>query len=53
MMTMTKRRNRRVPFVFFGSFRLSNRVERRRVRDDLRRGIEPSPKYATGKFWTD
>lgn len=41
------------PHVFHGSDWLSSRELRRRVRQLLRRGIEPEPRYATGKFWTD
>ena len=39
--------------VFHGSERLRGKRERRRARQDLRRGREPQPIYRTGKFWTD
>lgn len=41
------------PFVFFGSWRKSNRDERRIVKETLRRGDEPEPQYRTGKYWID
>lgn len=43
----------KVPWVFFGSEKLTARRERKRAKRDLKRGIEPALKYRTGKFWTD
>lgn len=39
--------------ITFGSDILPHRNIRRRVKALLRRGIEPEPKYRTGKYWTD
>lgn len=50
---MRGRKHRKVWWVFFGSERLTNKDERRHVKEDLKRGREPQPKYTTGKFWTD
>lgn len=43
----------KIPWVFFGSERLRNKSERRKAKQELKRGKEPQPKYRTGKFWTD
>lgn len=39
--------------VTFESDRLRGKAERTRAKRDLRRGLEPQPRYTTGKFWTD
>lgn len=39
--------------VIYASERRSWRDVRRIVRAALRRGIEPEPRYRTGRFWTD
>jgi hypothetical protein len=45
--------SRKRPRVFFGSEWLGSRETRRRGRNLLKRGIEPEPRYRTGRFWTD
>lgn len=44
---------RRHIIVFHGTEWLKGRYERRRVKQDIRRGLEPAMRYASGKFWTD
>lgn len=39
--------------VFYGSMFLKGKAERNRVKRDLKKGREPQPRYATGKFWVD
>lgn len=40
-------------WVFYGSDILRGKVERARAKRDLKRGVEPQPRYTTGKYWTD
>lgn len=37
----------------YGSEPFTNRRLRRMARRLLRRGIEPEPRYRSGRFWTD
>ncbi|MCC3299754.1 hypothetical protein [Arthrobacter caoxuetaonis] len=37
----------------YGSEMLTHRQARRRARSLLHRGIEPEPRYRTGKYWND
>jgi hypothetical protein len=37
----------------FCGYRLTNREERRKARDAIRRGIEPQDKYYATKHWQD
>jgi hypothetical protein len=39
--------------VFYGSEWKTHRDVRRIAKALLKRGLEPEPKYSTGKFWTD
>lgn len=39
--------------LLFGSDPVEHRVVRRRVKEALRRGLEPVPKYREGKSWRD
>jgi hypothetical protein len=50
---MTDRKRATRWLVSFGSGILRGRDERSRAKRDLRRGIEPAPRYTTGKFWMD
>lgn len=50
---MTSRIRAKKWLVFYGSDILKGRSERARAKRDLRRGIEPLPRYATGKYWDD
>lgn len=45
--------HRRRWLAWFGSHRLRGRAERARARQDMRRGLEPQPRYTTGKHWED
>jgi hypothetical protein len=46
-------RKRKTLYVFFGSEFMRGRQERSRAKRDIRRGVEPQPRYTTGKFWVD
>lgn len=50
---MAKRKRRSYIIVFYGSQRQSNRYERQKAKLELKNGVEPEPKYNTGKFWVD
>lgn len=50
---MAKGKRRRVWVAWFGSYRLRGKAERTRAKRDLRRGVEPAPRYTTGKLWED
>lgn len=41
------------PIIRFGSDKMCHRTTRRIVKALLRKGIEPEPRYYTGKYWTD
>lgn len=43
----------RASWIRYGSEPYAHRRVRRLVRKLLRRGVEPAPRYRTGKFWTD
>lgn len=43
----------RRPHVFYGSEWKTHKDVRRIVKTLTRYGIEPEPRYATGKYWND
>lgn len=50
---MSRRSPKHAWVEWYGSNRLRGKQERVRARRDLRRGIEPQPKYTSGKHWED